>query len=59
MVYIFQKPLLKDPGNPEKFASILVPREAYRTMLGRAEKAQDPARKLMNDVIDLLFTKEE
>ncbi len=28
-------------------------------MLGRAEKAKDPARKLMNDVIDLLFTKEE
>ncbi len=59
MFYIFQQPLLKDPRNPEKFASVLVPREGYRKMLGRAEKAKDPARKLMNDVIDLLLTRDE
>ena len=36
-----------------------MPRDKYREMLSATEKVKNPTRKLMNCVIDLLFTKEE
>ena len=57
--FILQRRLLNDPLNPQKYAGVLVSRDGYKKMEGRAVKAKGKTKTLLNDVFLLVFTREE
>lgn len=54
-----QKLLVNDPSDPNRYAHIRVSRVGYRTMVHKASRAKDGAKKLMNDALDLVFSREQ
>lgn len=54
-----QKLLVNDPSDPQKYATIRVSRAGYRIMISRASKSKESCKKLLNEALDLIFTKDE
>ncbi|XP_030850521.1 uncharacterized protein LOC105438999 isoform X2 [Strongylocentrotus purpuratus] len=53
------KLLVNDPSDPNRYAHIRVSRVGYRTMVHKASRAKDGAKKLMNNALDLVFSREQ
>ena len=54
-----QIPLVKDPENEERFASVRVNPTQLRGIESKAGTAKNPGTFLLNKIADLIFTKEE
>ena len=51
--------LIRDPANPDRFASVLVNISQLTDALGKSGSSDNPCTALVNNVTDIVFTEKE
>ena len=57
--YVLQTLLVNDPEDPVKYSGVRVSKLGYKTMVSRASRSTNKAKKLINEALDFVFTKDQ